>query len=568
VANFYHDNPDLRRRLEAVAWGELLPALERGFSGEDELAPSSLEEAREQVHMVLELVGRISAEEIAPYAAEVDRVGARLVDGEVVYPEPMQRAFKLLAEAGLMGLTLPREFGGMSFPSTAYTAVVEMISRADASLMTLFALQGCGETVHHFGTRELHERFLPGLCAGDLTACMALTEPEAGSALDTATTRAEEGSDGTWRIHGSKCFITNGGADVLLVLARTDPDRSGAYGLSLFVVEKGEGVEVAKLETKLGIHGSPTAVLNLDGAPGVLLGGRGAGLFPVALSLMNNARLEVAAQAVGIAQAAQVQATRYAHERRQRRKTIDSFPPVRAMLFESAVQIEAARAIVMTTAEILDRQRGVKRSGGSDEEFDRLGQRADLLTPLAKYYASEITNEVTSRAIQVHGGYGYMCDYPVERYYRDARITSIYEGTSQIQVSTMIGQLLRGGLPLLFAEALETTPEPESCAGVLASLRTSYVNLEGTVQTVRRAGKLAWQGWARLFADATADLYTSLVFLKDAATDARSAVLARYQARSAARRARRVVETVEAKDCLAFDDESFGSIVGDYRTED
>jgi alkylation response protein AidB-like acyl-CoA dehydrogenase len=562
VANFYNDNPDLRRRIGAAAWDELLPALEGGFEGSDELAPASVEEAREQIDMVLELVGQISADEIAPDAAEVDRVGSRLVDGEVVYPEPTQRAFKLLAEAGLMGLMLPREFGGMNFPATAYTAVVEMLSRADAALMTVYALQGCGDTIHRFGTRALHEKFLPGLCTGEATAAMALTEPEAGSALDTVATRAEEQPDGSWKLHGSKCFITNGGADVLLVLARTE-ERRGAGGLSMFVVEKGEGVEVAKLESKLGIHGSPTAVLNLDGAPGVLLGGRGAGLFPVALSLMYNARLEVAAQAVGIAQAAQVQATRYAGERRQRRKMIDSFPAVREMLFQNAVQIEAARGMIMGTAEVLDRQHGLKRAGRGDERLDKL---ADLLTPLAKYYAAEIAIEVTSRAIQVHGGYGYMCDYPAERHYRDARITSIYEGTSQIQVSTLIGPLLQGGLQLLFEEALETTPEPEGCAGVIASMRESYNSLVSMTGEVRGAGKLAWQGWARLFADATADLFSALIFLRDAASDPRSAALARYQARSAARRARLVVEAVSENDCLAFSDESFDSVVGTYRS--
>jgi alkylation response protein AidB-like acyl-CoA dehydrogenase len=565
VASYYTDNPDLKRRIGAVAWDEILPALEGGFDGGNELAPSSLEEAREQIDMVLDLVGKISADEIAQHAAEVDRVGARLIDGDVVYSEPTRKAFDLLAESGLMGLMLPREFGGMNFPATAYTAVVEMIARADAALMTVYALQGCGDTIHRFGTRAMHEQYLPGLCTGEATAAMALTEPDAGSALDTVTTRAEEQPDGTWRVSGSKCFITNGGADVLLVLARTE-ERRGAGGLSMFVVTKGEGVAVTKLESKLGIHGSPTAVLTFDNAPGTLIGGRGAGLFPVALSLMYNARLEVAAQAVGIAQAAQVQATRYASERRQRRRTIDSFPAVREMLFVNAVQIEAARGIIIATAEVLDRVHGLKRTGGGDpQEAERLDTLADLLTPLAKYYAAEIATKVTSRAIQVHGGYGYMSDYPVERHYRDARITSIYEGTSQIQISTMIGPLLQGGLKTLFEELLETTPEPEGCAGVLESLRASYLGLTGTVERVRGSGKLAWQGWARLFADATAETLAALIFLKDAATDPRSAALARYQARAAARSARLVVETVEANDCIAFEDESFDGVVGTYR---
>jgi alkylation response protein AidB-like acyl-CoA dehydrogenase len=558
VTNFYLDNPDLRRRVDRAPWETIAGVLaEQG----------SAAEAREQIGMVLDLAGRIAAERIAPHAAEVDRVGARLDDnGNVVYTEPTRRAFETLAEAGLMGLTLPGEFGGMDLPTTAYTAVVEIISRADASLMTLFALQGCGETIHRFGSHDLHERYLPGLASGEMTACMALTEPDAGSALDTARTRAIENDDGTWRIQGSKCFITNGGADVLLVLARSEEDQRGAYGLSLFVVEKGEGVEVSKLEEKLGIHGSPTAVLNFDDAPARLLGNRGGGLQPVALSLMNNARLEVAAQAVGIAQAAQVQAVAYAHERKQRRRTIDRFPPVRAMLFENAVQIEAARAIIFTASATLDRLRDLKRRGEEGPEVERLVQRTDLLTPLAKYYASEMVNEVASRSLQVHGGYGYMTDYPVERHFRDARITSIYEGTSQIQVSTMIGPIFQGGLAVLFEEALERTAEPASCGGVLDTLRTAYASIEAAAQGARHAGAQALQGWARQFADAIADLTSGLVFLADAADDERASVLARHQARAAARRARRVRETVEAGEVLAFDNETYAPVVDPYRS--
>jgi len=564
VPNYYSDNPDLRRRMDAVAWNEILPALERGFSDEHELAPASVEEAREQIEMVLEAVGRIAAEEIAPYAAEVDRIGARLVDGEVVYPAPIRRAFKLLAEAGMTGLMLPREFGGMDLPTSAYTAVIEMISRADASLMTLFALQGCGETIHRFGTEAALQRYLPGLCEGKLTACMALTEPEAGSALDTAITRAVETDDG-WRIRGSKCFITNGCADVLLVLARSDEGVKGAYGLSMFIVERGEGVEVAKLEEKLGIHGSATAVVNFDDAPAQLLGGRGGGLHPVTLSLMNSARLEVASQAIGIAQAAQVQATRYASERRSGRRTIDQFPPVRAMLFDNAVQIEAARVIVSDAAEILDRQRGIKRHGGSEAEFDRLAGIAALLTPLAKYYAAEMANEVASRSLQVHGGYGYMRDYPAERYLRDARVTSIYEGTSQVQVGTMVGPLMQGGLALLFEDELQNLREPDSCTGVLDRLRSTYRTLHASLEGTRTAGKRAWQGWAGHFADATADLYSAIAFLRDAEFGGRAAVLAQYQSRAARRRAQRVEEALRENDVLAFETDSFESVIEDYR---
>jgi len=565
VANFYRDNPDLRRRIASTPWPMIVPALERDFSDPHEMAPASLEEAVEQIGMVLELVGEMAAEEIAPHAAAVDREGARLVDGEVVYPEPMRRVFGMLAEAGLLGFTLPREFGGLNLPITAYTAAVELVSRADASLMTLYALQGCGETIHRFGSRALQERYLPRLCAGTITPCMALTEPDAGSALGSAQCRAEPAADGSWTIHGSKCWITNGGADLLLVLCRTE-EKPGGDGLSVIVTEKGAGVEVAKLEEKLGIHGSATAVVNFDGARGELLGNRGEGLYRVTLGLLHNVRLEVAAQAVGIAQAAQVEAARYARERHQFGRSIDGFAPVRRMLFENARQIESARAVVYTTAAIVDRRRGLQRQGGG-AEARRYEQIADLMTPLSKYYACEIVNEVTSRAIQVHGGYGYSSEYPVERHFRDGRITNIYEGTSEIQVGAMIDGLLDGGLPLLFEEPLRDTAEPESCRGVLTQLRSAYETLMAAAPIAVSADRLARQGWARGFADATADLVAGLVFLKDAAEDPRSAVLASQQADVAMVRARAALHTVSEKRDLDFRDDSFEAVVAPYRVE-
>jgi len=565
VANFYRDNPDLRRRIDATTWSAILPALENDFSDTHEMAPANLEDAEEQISMVLELVGEMAADAIAPHAAAVDLVGAQLVDGKVVYPDAMRESFAMLAEAGLLGFTLPREFGGLNLPVTAYTAAVELVSRADASLMTLFALQGCSETIHRFGSREVQERYLPDLCAGKITPCMALTEPNAGSALGSAQCKAAPDDDGRWTINGSKCWITNGGADVLLVLCRTE-ESQGGEGLSVVVAEKGEGVEVAKLESKLGIHGSATAVVNFDGVRADLLGGRGEGLYRVTLGLLHNVRLEVAAQAIGIAQAAQVEAARYARERHQFGRSIDCFAPVRQMLFRNAIDIEAARAVVYTTAAIVDRRRGLdRRGGGADAE--RYEKIADLMTPLSKYFACEIVNDVTSRALQVHGGYGYSSEYPVERHFRDGRITNIYEGTSEIQVGAMIESLLDGGLPLLFEEPLRDAQEPESCAGVLDQLRSGYENLLAAAAIAKDADRMAQQGWARAFADATADLVAGLVFLKDAATDERSAFLARHQADDAQRRASSALHAVSEKRDLPFRDESFEAIVAPYRNE-
>ncbi|MHC4549494.1 MAG: acyl-CoA dehydrogenase family protein [Planctomycetota bacterium] len=566
MANFFKDNPDLRRRVAAAPWGAVLPALERDFADPHELAPRNLAEAVEQIGLVLEMVGELAAEEIFPHAAQVDREGARLVDGAVVYPEPMQRGFRLLAEAGLLGFCLPRAHGGMNLPTTAYTAAVEIVARADASLMTVFALQGCGETIHRFASEEIQARYLPRLCVGEITPCMALTEPNAGSALGSVATRAIPGANGQWRIRGSKIFITNGGADILLTLARSEEDKQGGAGLSLFLVERGEGVEVAKLEEKLGIHGSATALINFDDAPGLLIGPRGAGLYKVTMDMLHNVRLEVSAQAVGIAQAAQVAAASYARERQQFGRSIDRFAPVRAMLFDNALQIETARALVFTTAAVVDRRRGLDRAGGGDElaRYDRI---ADLMSPLTKYYACEMVNEVANRALQVHGGYGYVREYPVERHLRDGRITNIYEGTSEIQVGALIEPLLQDGLPLLFEEPLRDAPEPECCPDVLGILRANYETLLQAAEMAGDADRLARQGWARGFADSTVDLLAAIVFLRDAAHDERSARLARHQALQGRRRAEAILRTVTEGDRARFADDSFEDVVGPYRSD-
>jgi hypothetical protein len=286
----------------------------------------------------------------------------------------------------------------------------------------------------------------------------------------------------------------------------------------------------------------------------VLLGRRGEGLYKVTLSLLHNVRLEVAAQAVGIAQAAQMAAVRYANERQQFGRTIDHFAPVRAMLFDSAAEIEAARAIVVTTAAVVDRKRGLERAGGG-EELARYERLAELLTPLSKYYACEIVNTVTSRAIQVHGGYGYSREYAVERHFRDGRITSIYEGTSEI----------KGGLPLLFEEPLSDAPDPPAASGALGVLRADYEMMVQAAEIAAKADRFVRQGWARPFADAVATIVSGLVFLNDAAKDPRSAILARRQAREGRRQAETLLRLVREGDKAAFDDESFGPVVGTYR---
>ncbi|MFB3065169.1 MAG: acyl-CoA dehydrogenase family protein [Planctomycetota bacterium] len=552
MANLYHETPDLRRRIAAVDWARVLP----GLGGE---ASIDVAEGVEQIGLVLDLVGQIAADEIAPHAAEVDRQGARLIDGCVVYADATQRQLRLLAEAGLMGFILPEEFGGLNLPVSAYTAAVELISAADASLMTIFALQGCGETLHRFGDRALQERHLPRLAAGEITACMALTEPGAGSALGAVRTRARLQGN-RWSVSGGKIFITNGGADLLLVLARTEADEGGK-GLSLVAVERNDAVRVIRLEEKLGIHGSPTAQLEIDNALGDLVGKRGDGLYGVTMALMHHVRLEVAAQAVGIAQAAQTQAVRYASEREQFNRTIDRFAPVRTMLFENARQIETARAILYATTEVVDLRRGLRRTGANPGELERCDRLLDLLTPLSKFYACEIVNEVTSRALQVPGGYGYTRDYPAERYFRDGRITNIYEGTSEIQAGAMIQHLTNGGLAVLVEERLNRATENGD--GTLQGLQDAYEILAAGLEAAGAADKLSQQGWARAFVEATGELLGGLVLHNDGRSDERSATLAWTQARLAMQKA----VSARTQETTSFADETYEMIVAPYRRD-
>lgn len=459
--NFYLDNQDLQFQVEKrVDWQSILEA--RGDLGHPGCAYQSLEEAVETFRELLtDPVGTLAAERIAPRAAQIDQEGCRLEQGRVVLPKAMEQNLRDLAEADLMGMTLPSRYGGLGFPTTLYTAATEIVSRADVSLMNLFGLQGIAETIARFGDEELKSRYVPLFARGEATGAMVLTEPDAGSDLMAIQTRAMEdpSSPGGWRIRGVKRFITNGCGDILLVLARSeDPERfSGARGLSLFLVEKSPAVKVRRVEEKMGIHGSPTCELYFDDAPGYLIGRRGRGLTQYVNWLMNAARLGVAAQCLGIGEAAYREALSYAREREQFGSKIIEFPPVAEMLVEIKATLEAMRSLVYRTAEAVDLDDGL---GSKLELMDRkdpsyaaikkrreaAAQAAELLTPLVKFYTSEACIRITNLALQVHGGNGYMRDYPVERLYRDARITSIYEGTSQMQVDRAMAKITKGAL--------------------------------------------------------------------------------------------------------------------------
>ncbi|MBU0678918.1 MAG: acyl-CoA dehydrogenase family protein [Verrucomicrobia bacterium] len=472
--NFYTENKDLKFLMdEIIDWKAIVDLKEK--IGDEECPYDDAEEAKATyLGMLEDPVGDIAAKRFAPRAEEVDTIGCQYKDGEVIFPEGLKRNLQDLMDAQLMGMTIPREYGGLQFPETVYTAAIEVVSQADASLMNFFGLQGgIAETIMEFASDELKQQYLPRMSTGEFTGAMALTEPDAGSDLAAVSAKADieaeiDPETGMWHINGTKRFITNGCGDVILVLARSEDAsrKSGGRGLSFFLVEKGDTVKVRRIENKLGIHGSPTCELYFDNSPAYLIGRRGMGLARYTAWLMLAARLAIGAQAQGIAEAALQESLKYAEEREQFGKPIRQFPQVAAMLANMRVYTEASRALLYATSEIVDLHQGAERRE-LKEETKAYGKLAEALTPIAKYYSTEIANKICYDAIQIHGGNGFMKDYPVERLYRDVRITNIYEGTSQIQVNWGISRLVRGDLNEYIAGLAEkVTRNPELKAEV------------------------------------------------------------------------------------------------------
>lgn len=540
--NFYLDNEDLRFQMkQRVNWAAILDA--RSLLGPEDAAFETVEDALETfLDLLADPVGSLAAQRIAPRAPEIDAEGCRLVEGDVVLPEGMKQNLKDLIEADLMGFCLPREYDGLGFPTTLYTAATEIISRADASLMNLFGLQGIAETISRFADEELRARYIPKFSSGEITGAMVLTEADAGSDLMAIQTRAVlDDETGLWKIRGTKRFITNGCGDVLLVLARSeDPRRfAGARGLSLFLVERSDRVKVRRLEEKMGIHGSPTCEIYFDDAPGHLIGRRGRGLTQYVNWLMNAARLGVAAQCLGIVEAAYREALDYARQREQFGKKILDFPPVAEMLVEIRTTLEAMRSLVYRTSEAVDlfegyssKLEGMDRKSSLYGEIrrrkDHFGQMAELLTPISKYYTSEAAIRLTSLALQVHGGNGYMRDYPVERLFRDARITNIYEGTSQMQIDRAFSKILKGGMNQLLEEKVRTEWPDKRLRSLAKRLEQGYQRFARCLKIVQdrryedpatgqEVVDSAFRSlMARRLVDMSAELYMGYLLLEEA----------------------------------------------------
>jgi len=560
VTNFYGDNPDLRATLRRLDLARVVRLREDDYlqARDFAYAPKDFEDAIDSYERTLDIVGEISGDYIEPRAEDADRAGSVLVEGEVCYAPGIAQGLERLKQADLMGITLPRKYGGLNFPISVSVMIVEMVSRADPSLMNIFGLQDISETVNKFAGDEMKAAYLPRFASGEVTGSMALTEPEAGSDLQNVQLKATEQPDGTWRLNGVKRFITNGCGQLSLVLARSEEGTTDARGLSMFLYERDEHMRIRRLEDKLGIHGSPTCELQFDDAPALLVGERRRGLTTYVMSLMNGARLAIAAQAQGIAEAACRAAVKYAAERVQFGSPIGELTAVKAMLADMRVSVEAARALLYETALIVDMKEVLEHriaqltaadkagggeiaaetaptdAGGPDTdvkalraELKQYTRLAALFTPLAKACCTEMANTVAYDSLQVHGGSGYMRDFAIERHTRDARITNIYEGTTQLQVVAAIGGILGGTLggrlDAYDAEDLSATPE------LLARVRHARARLADAITRVRELDDVRYRDFhARRLTDMSIDVACGYLLLRAAQDDARKLLAAQH----------------------------------------
>jgi len=544
MGNFYTDNDDIRFLFRHIDLGQLARAFEEGFrfAGGFDYAPGNEQEAIRNYEMVLESLGKLCADFIAPRAEGVDRTGNQLNEnGTVTRPQGITEAIEKLGQAEVMGFTLPHRFGGLNFPNLVYSMANEILSRADASLMNIFGLQGIADTINAFASEEIKQKYLPAFANGKVTGAMVLTEPDAGSDLQAVKLRAFQDAEGRWFLHGVKRFITNGCGDVLLVLARSEPDRSGGLGLSLLLCEPGPTVHIRRLEDKLGIHGSPTCEIFFDNTPCELIGERQRGLVPYVATLMNGARIGIAAQSLGIAEATYRVARDYAASRKQFSVAIEKLPAVRDMLIDMKIALEAGRALLYDTSRVVDLAIAynnlAENPGNADlpigslptanpeiggpkriKDNARLYKRyAGMLTPMSKYYCSEMCNRVAYDSIQVLGGSGYMRDYACERYARDARITTIYEGTSQLQIVAAVRGVCSGTAEKYLA-VLAAQPYDPQLSDLLGKLAEGTQQLKAAIEFTKGQGNDYMDLYGRALVDVAIDLINGYLFCSQAST--------------------------------------------------
>lgn len=498
MANFYTDNEDIKFHLGHPLMKKIVALKERNYTqaGQYENAPRDYEDAFDNYDKVLEIVGDICGEVVAVNAESVDAEGPRVVDGHVQYASGTQQNIDVINQAGLNGISLPREYDGLNFPIVPFIMAAEIVARADAGLQNIWGLQDCAETINEFANEEQKAKYLPRVSAGE-TCAMDLTEPDAGSDLQAVQLKATfNEADGKWYLNGVKRFITNGDGHISLVLARSEEGTNDGRGLSMFIYDRNDNaVTVRRIENKLGIKGSPTCELVFKNAPAELVGERKMGLIKYVMALMNAARLGIGAQSTGIAEAAYREGLKYAQERKQFGKAIIEFPAIYEMLTHMEAKLHGMRSILYETARFVDvyksyyhisKERTLDKEERNEmKEYQKL---ADIYTPLQKLFASEYANEIAYDALQIHGGSGFMKDYPIQRLVRDARITNIYEGTSQLQVVAAIRGVTTGQYTKHIREVYEKAEIAPEYGYLREILKGMTGQFEKATQTVGEAG--------------------------------------------------------------------------------
>ncbi|MBP5689791.1 MAG: acyl-CoA dehydrogenase family protein [Bacteroidales bacterium] len=526
MANYYTDHPEIAFHLDHPLMHRIVELRERNFADKEKYAdaPVDYEDCIENYKRLLEILGDIAANIIAPNSEDVDLEGPHLENGRMKYASKTVENMDALRKAGLCGVSLARRYGGLNLPNIVFSMCSELVSAADASLQNIWSLQSCADTLYEFGDEDQRMRFLPRICAGE-TMSMDLTEPDAGSDLQRVMLKATwSEKDGCWLLNGVKRFITNGDSDIHLVLARSEEGSKDGRGLSMFIYDKRQGgVNVRHIEHKLGIHGSPTCELTYKNAKAELCGERRLGLIKAVMALMNAARLGIGAQSSGLSQEAYNEAVRYASERAQFGKTIEHFPGVYDMLSRMKAKLDAGRTLLYHTAAhvdiykcLEDIQRERPLTAEERQEMKKYTRLADAFTPICKGMTSEYANQNAYDGISVHGGSGFIMEYKCQRLLRDARIFSIYEGTTQLQVVAAVRYITNGTYSSIIREMLEdaVAPQYEGLKARVAKMADLY---DESVEYVKAAGNQEMQDFlARRLYDMTGEIIMSLLLLRDA----------------------------------------------------
>lgn len=525
MANYYSDHPEIEFHLNHPLMKRVVDLKERNYAEKDQFedAPVNYEDAIENYKRLLDITGDVAANIIEPNSEDVDLEGPHLENGRMIYASKTFENLDATRKAGLWGLSMPRRYGGLNLPNAIFSMASEIIAAADAGFQNIWSLQSCIDTLYEFGSEEQRQKYIPRICAGE-TMSMDLTEPDAGSDLQRVMLKATQDEDGTWRLNGVKRFITNGDSDIHLVLARSEEGTKDGRGLSMFIYDKRDGgVTVRHIEHKLGIHGSPTCELVYKNAKAELCGNTRLGLIKYVMALMNGARLGIAAQSVGVEQEAYNEGLAYAKERAQFGEKIINFPAVYDMLSRMKAKLDAGRSLLYCCARYVDIYkalediaRDTKLTPEERQEMKKYTRLADAFTPLAKGMNSEYANQNAYDAISIHGGSGFIMEYKCQRLFRDARIFSIYEGTTQLQVVAAIRYITNGTYLSIIKEMLENEVSDDLKA--LKERVAKLVNLyEAAINKVKEANDQAVHDFlARRLYNMTGDIVMSLLILDDA----------------------------------------------------